>query len=155
MHDGTANSAYGRAHVVAEGPFKGWVTWSAGQDPYETHVGPFYYKVNEDGSIVSVLDPQDYHVNGSGALHGGALMSFADFALFSIAHNALSDGSNAVTLTLNSEFVSAGAREGRLEARGEVIRETGSLVFVRGLITQGERALLSFSGTLKKIRKRT
>jgi hypothetical protein len=38
-----------------------------------------------------------------------------------------------------------------VEAEGEVLRETRSLIFVRGLISQVSRPLLAFSGTLKKI----
>jgi acyl-coenzyme A thioesterase PaaI-like protein len=77
-------------------------------------------------------------------------MSFADFSLFAFAHNALR-GQKAVTLTCNSEFLAAGGLEGWVEAEGEVLRQTRSLVFVRGLIRQQTRPLLAFSGTLKKI----
>jgi acyl-coenzyme A thioesterase PaaI-like protein len=89
-------------------------------------------------------------LNGGGTIHGGALMSFADFSLFAIAHNALR-GAHAVTLTCNSEFLSAGGLDDIVYADGEVLRETRSLVFVRGLVTQDSRPLLAFSGTLKKI----
>ena len=92
-------------------------------------------------------------MNGGGAIHGGCLMSFADFSLFAIAHNALRD-THAVTMTFNSEFIGAGALDGWVEARGEIIRDTRSVVFVRGIVTQAERPLLSFSGTLKKIARR-
>lgn len=61
-------------------------------------------------------------------------------------------GGRAVTLTCNSELIGAGDLDGWVEARGEVLRETGSLIFVRGLITQRHRTLLAFSGALKKIR---
>ncbi|MGE0828797.1 MAG: PaaI family thioesterase [Hyphomonadaceae bacterium] len=144
---------YGEAELVTEGPFAGWLTWSLGRDPFETYAGGFYYRVEADGAAVSGFDPQPHHLNSAGALHGGCLMSFADFAIFSIAYNRL-DGSvlNAVTLTLNCEFVGAGDLSGRLLARGDVLRETRGLVFARGLITQGERTLLSFSGTLRKLK---
>lgn len=78
-------------------------------------------------------------------------MSFADFALFSIAHKALQGGIKAVTLTCNCDFVSAGGLDGWVEAEGEVLRATRSVLFVRGLMTQRKRTLLAFSGTLKKI----
>lgn len=135
--------------VIAEGPFAGWTTWSNGADPYESVIGPFCFKV-EDGRARCAFAPQPHHLNGGGTIHGGALMSFADFALFAIAHNALTDV-KAVTLTCNSEFVGAGNLDGLVEAHGEVLRETRSLIFVRGLITQASRPLLAFSGTLKKI----
>ncbi len=135
--------------TIAEGPFAGWITWSKGADPYESTIGPFYFRAT-DGRAVCAFEPRRHHCNGGGAIHGGCLMSFADFALFAIAHNALR-GAHAVTLTCNSEFIGAGAPEGVIEAEGEVLRETRSLIFVRGVITQASRPLLAFSGTLKKI----
>jgi acyl-coenzyme A thioesterase 13 len=140
------------AVTVAEGPFAGWTTWSQGSDPYETAIGPFYFRA-DDGRARCAFQPRREHLNGGGTIHGGALMSFADFALFAIAHNALAN-SHAVTLTFSSEFVGAGGLDGTVEADGEVIRDTRSVIFVRGLVTQASRPLLSFSGTLKKIGRR-
>jgi len=137
--------------VIADGPFAGWTTWSNGADPYESVIGPFCFKV-EDGRARSAFEPKPHHLNGGGTVHGGALMSFADFALFAIAHSALNGNVKAVTLTCNSEFIGAGnLNDGLIEAHGEVLRDTRSLIFVRGLITQASRPLLAFSGTLKKI----
>lgn len=144
-----ASATFPAPGLVTEGPFAGWSTWSEGSDPYESAVGPFYFRL-DDGRTVCAFQPQTRHLNGGGAIHGGALMSFADFSLFAIAHNALR-GASAVTLTFGCEFISAGDCDAIAEARGEVLRETRSIVFVRGVITQAERPLLSFSGTLKKI----
>ncbi|MBX9747012.1 MAG: PaaI family thioesterase [Hyphomonadaceae bacterium] len=135
--------------VIADGPFAGWTTWSNGADPYESTIGPFFFRVTE-GRALCAFEPKSHHLNGGGTIHGGCLMSFADFALFAIAHNALR-GAHAVTATCNSEFLSAGNLDSIIEARGEVLRDTRSLVFVRGLITQASRPVLAFSGTLKKI----
>lgn len=133
----------------AAGPFAGWLTWGNGADPFETAVGPFYFRV--DGAKARcAFQPRRDHLNGGGAIHGGLLMSFADFALFAIAHAALGSA-KAVTLTCNSEFVSAGELSALVEAEGEVLRETRTLIFVRGIVTQSSRPLLAFSGTLKKI----
>jgi acyl-coenzyme A thioesterase PaaI-like protein len=136
--------------VLADGPFAGWSTWGGGADPYETLLGPFCFRA-DGGHVRCAFQPRRDHLNGGGAVHGGALMSFADFSLFAIAHNALR-GFRAVTLTCNSEFLSAGDNRTVIEATGEVLRETRSLVFVRGVVTQASRPLLAFSGTLKKIR---
>jgi uncharacterized protein (TIGR00369 family) len=134
---------------LTDGPFAGWTSW-IGIDPYESLLGPFCNKTETDGRVRCAFEPRRDHLNGAGSIHGGALMSFADFSLFSIAHNALR-GAKAVTLTCNCEFVAAGNLDGWIEAGGEVLRETRSLVFVRGLIAQRERTLLAFSGALKKI----
>ena len=142
-------ASYGGAIELKEGPFAGWMTWGAGSDPFETANGPYCFKL-ENGVARCAFQPRREHLNGGGAIHGGALMSFADFALFSIAYSSLRD-TRAVTLTFHSEFLSAGGLDGLIEAQGEVLRETRSLVFVRGLVTQVSRRLLAFSGTLKKI----
>ncbi len=76
-------------------------------------------------------------------------MAFADFALFWIAYDELR-AAGAVTASFSSEFLD-NARQGDLiEATGEVLRSTRSMIFVRGLISCGPRPLLSFSGILKK-----
>ncbi len=139
-------------NLIREGAFAGWMTWSGGADPYETAIGPFCFRV-DDGVVRAGFEPRHDHLNGGGSIHGGALMSFADFSLFAIAHKELRETS-AVTLTCNSEFLSAGGLGAIVEARGEVLRETRTLLFVRGLITQRAAPLLAFSGTLKKIPKR-
>ncbi len=148
--DGAANEPYGKPETLTEGPFAGWMTWGKGADPFETLAGPFFFKIEGERARCA-FQPNRDHLNGGAALHGGALMSFADFALFSIAHKALQGGIKAVTLTCNCDFVSAGGLDGWVEAEGEVLRATRSLLFVRGLMTQRGRTLLAFSGTLKKI----
>ena len=130
---------------------QGFRTWGS-VDPYEDLVGPFYFKQEDDGSYRSAFISEKRHMNGGGALHGGLLMSFADFALFAISRDHI-DGM-AVTVGFNSEFVSAGPQDALIEATGEVTKATGSLLFVRGKIFSGGETILVFSGILKKIRKR-
>ena len=154
MADDSAPNAYGSAYTLTEGPFQGWISWGQGQDPYETLVGPFAYRVQEAGALEIAFQPEQRHLNGAGAIHGGCLMSFADFALFAIAHHILKAGVMAVTLTCNSEFLAAGDLDGWVTAEGEVLKETGSLIFVRGVLKQRGKPILSFSGTLKKIKPR-
>lgn len=139
--------------LLPDGPFAGWTTWSNGADPYETFIGPFAFK-DADGLVRAAFLPRAEHLNGGGAVHGGALMSFADFALFAIAHKNLAGG-HAVTLTCNCEFLGAGNLGEPIEAEGDVLRETGTFVFVRGIARQRERPILAFSGTLKKISLRS
>lgn len=147
--DGAANPI--QPQVIAAGPFAGWMTWSNGADPYETSIGPFCYKIGDDNRALCAFEPLPRHCNGSGTIHGGAMMSFVDFSLFAIAHSALRD-QHAVTLTCNNEFLSAGNLDGIIYADGDVLRETRSLVFVRGVVRQADRPLLAFSATLKKLR---
>jgi uncharacterized protein (TIGR00369 family) len=138
---------------VTEGPFAGWMAWIPAPDPFEQLTGQYYFKYLDERVVLSGVMVERKHLNGSGAVHGGMIMSFVDFALFATANDALKM-TPAVTITCNTEFVGA-AREGvLLEARAEIVRETGSLLFLQGRISQSGDAVATFSGTLKKIRPR-
>jgi len=137
--------------LVTEGEWAGWTRVDT--DPFEMLSGPYYARWDDDGRCVCAFRAEAKHNNGGGFMHGGALMTFADFALFCIAQDALADSDGAVTVSMNTEFVGS-ARPGDLvEATGEVVRAGGSLVFVRGQITSGGRTLVSVSTVLKKNRR--
>ncbi len=134
---------------VASGPWAGWYHWEP-VDSFEELAGPFYCQP-EGKAVLCGFMPGAKNSNGGGSIHGGALMTFADFALFMIA-GGMETSVHGVTVTMNSEFIGA-AEPGRiLLGRGEVIRAGGSLVFVRGIISDEGRPVLSFSGTIKRLR---
>ena len=94
------------------------------------------------------------HMNQGGVVHGGCLMTFADFPLFAIAAEELGEGGYGLTVAFTSEFLS-GAKEGQLiESRGEVLRAGGSLIFVRGVVTADGKPCLNYSATLKRLTPR-
>jgi acyl-coenzyme A thioesterase PaaI-like protein len=139
-------------HVETEGEFKGWRTWR--RDNFETHTGPFYHRMEDDGQIRCAFRVESKHLNGSQHnVHGGAFMSFADYCLFAIAGPVLKGP--AVTVSFACEFLDV-AREGELvEGSGEITRAGGSMLFLRGILKSGERPLLTFSGTIKRVKLRS
>jgi len=47
------------------------------------------------------------------------------------------------------------AREGELvEGTGDIMRAGGSIIFLRGLLKSAERPLFTFSGTIKRVKRR-
>ena len=137
-------------HVETEGEFAGWRTWS--RDSFESHNGPFWHRMEDDGQIRAAFRVQNKHLNGQGNVHGGAFMAFADYCLFAFAAPVLQGP--GVTVSFSCEFLDA-ARLGELvEATGEITRAGGSLIFLRGLLTSGERSLFTFSGTIKRVKRR-
>ena len=134
--------------LQTEGEFEGWYYWPTEYFEFAT-AGPFYYKKIGD-EYVSRFRAARKHLNGGRTVHGGCLMTFADFALFSIAHDAIDY--YAVTVAFNSEFLSAARESQLMEARGEVLKAGGSMIFVRGLITADGEPTLNFSGTIKKLK---
>lgn len=137
--------------LLTEGEWAGWYFWGDG-DPFERQSGPFYFR-EEDGKVRCAFRAEARHMNGGGFMHGGCMMTFADFALFAIAWRELKD-SYAVTISFNSEFVSAGKVGDLVEATGEVVRAGGSLVFVRGELSANGTVLMPFSGVIKKVKAR-
>ena len=111
----------------------GYTKWGF-EEQFEDHAGPFYMKINPDtGRHLSAFIPEKRHMNGGSFLHGGMLMSFADYALFVIAHDELED-MNAVTVSCQTEFLKGAAPTTPVFADGEVTRNTRSLVFVRARV---------------------
>jgi acyl-coenzyme A thioesterase PaaI-like protein len=138
-------------HVETEGEFAGWRTWS--RDNFETNNGPFYHRMDEQGRIHCAFRVGKKHLNGMSNVHGGCFMAFADYCLFASAAPVL-DGPG-VTVSFACEFLDA-AREGELiECSVEIMRAGGSMIFLRGVLKSGERMLFNFSGTIKRIKRRT
>jgi uncharacterized protein (TIGR00369 family) len=136
--------------VANEGEFAGWRTWA--RDRFETSNGPFYYRQESDGRIRCAFRADGRHMNGSGNMHGGCLMTFADFSLFAIASRELG-ATQGVTVSFNAEFIDAAIEGELIEADGEVVRAGRSLIFLRGTLRSAGRPLLTFSGTIKRIGK--
>ncbi len=153
LMDGGADQETGWRHeVVKGGEWDGWFLY--GSDPFEDHAGPFYYRLRDDGTPLCAMRTEPKHMNGGGFMHGGAIMTFADYCLFVIARDELQD-SRSVTASFNGDFVGAVAEGSLVECRGEVVKAGRSMVFVRGLITTGDEPVMNFSAIIKKTRPRT
>jgi acyl-coenzyme A thioesterase PaaI-like protein len=127
---------------------KGWVLQDF-KDGFAFEAGPFYFRA--DGSAPGVgFFSEPRHANLGGIVHGGALLTLADMALFDACFRT-HGRFRAVTVTLNSEFLEAGKIGEFIEARGELVGGGRSIMFVRGLVTAGERRLLNFSGAVKRL----
>ncbi|MDB5452947.1 MAG: hypothetical protein JWO33_1525 [Caulobacteraceae bacterium] len=138
----------GGTKAITEGEWAGWRNW--GTDAFEDMTGPFVYREEEGGKVRCAFRSEAKHMNGGGFMHGGCLMTFADYAMFCIATKELAGG-GGVTLSFNSEFI-ATARPGELiEATGEIVKAGKSVIFIRGEIFTGARMLLTFSGVIKRV----
>ena len=150
MNESTTEYGYGNAVECKDGEFAGWYHWN--HDPFETGSGPFFMRREDDGSYLSAFRAEGRHMNGAGFMHGGCLMTFADFALFAIATDELG-GDAAVTMNLSSDFLGAAGPGALMEARGEVTRGGGKTIFVRGMITGDGEPALSFTGIIRRFKK--
>lgn len=138
--------------IAGEGEWAGWSKY-VGSDPFEDHAGPFYFRMDEDGTPRCAFRAEKKHMNGGGFMHGGAIMTFADYCLFVIARDCL-EGTHSVTATFNGEFVGSVPMGALVECKGEVVKNARSMVFLRGLITTSGQPVMSFSAVIKKTRPR-
>jgi uncharacterized protein (TIGR00369 family) len=127
-------------------------------DPFEDHVGPFYFRITGDArqadSVQCVLPTHPRHGNYAGGVHGGATLAFADYALCLVAGRAADGGTNssfAMTVSIAVEFLEAGRIGPPLEARGEPLQVTGRLAFARGSVTQEGRTIALWSGVCRHV----
>ena len=137
---------------LVQGEWGGWSVWS-GRQPFVEHVGPFYTRRAADGNMECGCVVRPEMLNGQGVVHGGALMAFADHAIFQIAYDQLR-GLLGLTVSLNCEFLSAASVNARLIARGEVLKAGRNLIFVQGLLKADDVPTLGFSGVLKVLRQK-
>jgi uncharacterized protein (TIGR00369 family) len=130
----------------------GWKSWRF-RDPtkFNGFIGPLLVKM--EGGIARVrMMPEHRHSNMRDNVHGGALLGFMDVALFAASRGfGVIGAGGAVTLDLSAQFIGGGRIGVPLEAHIELLRETGRMLFLRGLIVQeGEPTIASFTGTLRK-----
>ena len=94
------------------------------------------------------------HSNLGDMVHGGAILTFIDMALFAGGRMAGADVNRAVTLDLSTRFLSPGRIGVPLDAEVELLRETGRLIFLDGRVTQEGELVASFTGALRKAARR-
>ena len=113
------------------------------------HVGPVYRR----GDGAYAFRAAQKHANLIQVVHGGMLMSFADRALGETAMSA-ADGANCVTIQMEMQFIDVARLGDWIEARPEVVRRTGSMVFLRTDLWAQDRRVAAATGVWKILRRR-
>ncbi len=143
-----------REHFT-DGPNAGWTRWRRDPDGrFASLLGDFYFRQAVGGGVDCRMETDRKHSNGLGYIHGGFIMSFIDMAMFAFIFRQLENHA-AVTLSCATDFLSAGIVGKPIEASGEILKETGKMLFVRGLVTQEGVNVASFTGTMRKIARPT
>lgn len=133
----------------------GWHRWElVDSSRFNAFLGPLWVRVVDGIARVRIL-PEHRHSNFGDNIHGGATLGFIDVALFAASRGlGVLGAGRAVTLDLSAQFIGGGRLGEPLEAHVELLRETGRLLFMRGLVVQGDahdHLVASFTGTVRKI----
>jgi acyl-coenzyme A thioesterase PaaI-like protein len=124
---------------------QGWTTWqSVGLTDL---VGPFWMRQEAKGFAYGFV-VEERHLNRGRITHGGMIATFLDIVMGRTAHDAIRPRSCA-TVQLNLHYVSASHAGEFIEARGETIKTTQTLVFSRGACTVGDRTVAMADGLWK------
>lgn len=129
----------------------GWKRWQLRDETrFNAFLGPLLTRIEGAKALVRMV-PERRHSNLRESTHGGALLGFMDVALFAAARSfGVLDAGGAVTLDLSAQFIGTSTIGEPIVAEVELLRETGRMLFMRGLVKQDENVLASFSGTVRK-----
>jgi uncharacterized protein (TIGR00369 family) len=130
----------------------GWSAWDLPKDGrFHETMGRMLVQPAGEAKGRCRIFPDESHTNLGNILHGGAILTFIDMALFVGGWAAGAKTARAVTLDCAVQFISPGRPGFPLDAEVELLRETRRLAFFRGLVVQDGGTVASFSGTLRKI----
>ena len=119
-------------------------------DRFNRVLGKLLVRENGPGRGICRMFPDRSHSNLGDMIHGGAILTFIDMALFAGGRMAGADVIKAVTLDLSTRLLSPGRIGVPMDAEVELLRETGRLIFLDGRVTQEGELVASFTGALRK-----
>ncbi|MEO1168398.1 MAG: PaaI family thioesterase [Pseudomonadota bacterium] len=130
----------------------GWMIWEIKEEErFNNILGPFRVRKESDTVARCRIWPQPIHSNLADFVHGGVVMSFIDIALFAGSRMlGIEHAGRSVTLDLTCQFMAPAELGKPLDAEVEILRETGRLVFLRGMVVQEDVKVAAFSGTIRK-----
>ena len=117
-----------------------------------SEVGPLWSRrTHETWEYGLLVEPR--HENGVGVVHGGMLVTLLDQAISMLAW-AANDQQPCTTIHLDSHFVSPSVAGDFIVARGEVVRKTSSLIFLRGTLSVNNQQVMYGQGIMKILHKK-
>ena len=136
---------------------EGWLSF--GDIPPESFagaIGPLHCRDAGNGSVQVRMVPTEAMLNFGGSIHGGAVMTFIDMAIFAGGPIVGREPGHYVTLDCATHFIARTMGGAPLDAFVRMIGQTrGGHVFMAGHCEQGGQPTHSFTGTLKRIRDRS
>ena len=98
----------------------------------------------EDGSVTFFLDPQEFHYNPIGSVHGGIISTMLDSAAGCSVHSTLPAGVAYTSLDLNVKFLrTVTLASGRLRCTGTVLQRGRRTCFAEARMTDAAGRLVA------------
>lgn len=101
-----------------------------------------------EGRVVFSVEPQEYHYNPIGMVHGGLAATLLDSAMGCAIHSVLPEGRAYSTLEIKVNYVRAMKRDtGRVRAIAKVIHVGGRVATAEGSLVDGSDKLYAHGTT--------
>jgi acyl-coenzyme A thioesterase 13 len=113
----------------------------ANQGPYLEHIGPVLVR-DGDGELAFGLLTDERHANHRGAVQGGLLATFADFALGRAIEADADDGKDRATVSITIDYLKPAKPGDWVETRTRVERVGGTLSFADCSLTVDDREIV-------------
>jgi len=98
----------------------------------------------EEGSVTFYLDPQEFHYNPLGTVHGGIISTMLDSAAACSVHTTLPAGIAYTSLDLNVKFLRAVTiASGRLTCTGQVLQKGRRTALAEARMTDAKGRLVA------------
>ncbi|MET0415588.1 MAG: PaaI family thioesterase [Actinoplanes sp.] len=98
----------------------------------------------EEGSVTVELDPQEFHYNPLGTMHGGIISTLLDTAAACSVHSTLPAGVGYTSLDLNVKFLRpVTIASGRLTCTGGVLQRGRRTALAEARLTDTQGRLLA------------
>lgn len=106
------------------------------------------------GTVSVAFEPQEFHYNALGTVHGGVIATLIDIATGAAVHSMLKAGQGFTTLTLELKYHRAmTARTGRLVATAEVVTRGREIVTAEAkIVDRNQRLFATATSTLMTFR---
>ncbi|CAD0004719.1 PaaI family thioesterase [Flavobacterium chungangense] len=100
----------------------------------------------EEGKVTFEFEPQEYHYNPIGSVHGGVISTLLDTAMGCALHSKLPQGTAYTTLELKVNFTKAVTdRCGKMKAEGRIIHLGKSIALVEADLKDDQGKLYAHS----------
>jgi uncharacterized protein (TIGR00369 family) len=119
---------------------------------FNSFAGPFWHLPDEGNTHRYALLVEPKHMNSSGNLHGGVLMTLADIAM-SQTSRAVSGAATCSTVSLTCDFAGPGKLGDVIVAHVRVTRQTRTMVFLSAELVCGKRMLGVVTGLWKIVER--
>jgi uncharacterized protein (TIGR00369 family) len=98
----------------------------------------------DEGRVTFYLDPQEFHYNPLGGVHGGVISTMLDSAAGCSVHTTLPAGTGYTSLDLNVKFLRPiTVATGRLTCTGAVLQSGRRTALAEARLTDGKGRLLA------------